>query len=318
MNKKSKKNSLKNVKNLSVKSFLERYYGITNEGISSMTHRVASSFFPQLKRASFEYIQKNPELVSTGKIVLVEDVNHAQAPYFMPEEEFLDISVGCGHREQVVLRIKELFQKMMDENLECLLIVEGEKDLEEDILFQPDLLVEDFLGSDCLKSFIDKASKKEGMILTGDYRLLEYQGLLHGDYCYETMSLPPLERQAVGISRKTDAVGIFYEHGILGISMEGISQSLEDIGQLQKTLLDIFPSEIEEVPEISPVLEEPSYSFKDMPTYELEKLMKVYRASGQMSYYHTVRREIVRRTSASKAHRVEKQKLKMMGMEEGD
>ena len=103
MGKKKKKNSLRNVRNLDATSFLKRYYGISHEDIENMTHEAMKFLFPQLKRTSFEYVQKNPELVSTGKIILVEDVKHYQVPYFTPSvSTFDDELLGCDDRERVI------------------------------------------------------------------------------------------------------------------------------------------------------------------------------------------------------------------------
>ena len=54
-----------------------------------------------------------------------------------------------------------------------------------------------------------------------------------------------------------------------------------------------------------------SYELSEMSNYELDNLMKIYRASNQMAFYHIVRRELVKRTKPCKEHRKAKADLKL-------
>ena len=320
MAKKKKKNSLKDVRNLNVQSFLEKYYGITHEGISNMTHKVASSFFPQLKRASFEYIQKNPELVTTGKIVLVEDVQHLMAPYFMPEESF-DSSIGCDEREKTIQQIVNTFELIEENKLEGLLFIEGDNPVDR-YLYRPMFLHNHFIEYGCLGEMMDATENHTGLFLRKDGTLVGYQLLSHGDNTYDTMKLSSLMRQAVGITKKTDTMGIVYEDGVLSIVMDGMVTKKDQKLDFKKDLLRLFPYsslpvEKAKYEEKSSLLDAPeTYTFTSMPNYELEQLMHVYRASGQLAYYHIVRRELVKRTQSTKTFR--KEKLKIKEMKEGE
>ncbi len=319
MSKKKKKCSWGNMRNLNVQSFLEKYYGISHEGISSMTHKVASSFFPQLKRASFDYIQKNPELVSTGKIVLVEDVEHFMAPYFMPEEP-VDTLTGCDERERTIKQIVDTFDQIKENNLEGLLIVEGD-DSVDSYLYHPSILHNRFLEYGCLGEMMDATMNHTGLFLRNNGDLVGYEVLSHGNNTYRTMQLSPLTRQAVGLTGRTDAIAIVFEDDILKLIVDGAVNMEEDGLSLQKDLLGIFPyapmtTKEEEV--TTSIVPPDTYTFANMPVYELEQLMHVYRASGQAAYYHIVRRELVKRTKSSKEFRREKEKLKIKEMEEGE
>lgn len=317
MGKKNRKQSFMKCKNLDAKSFLQKYYGISHQDISQMTHQTMSAFFPQLQRTSFEHIQKNPELISSGRVILVEDVKHFQAPYLKPDI-LEDSLVYCDSRELTIQQIVDTFAMLLENNLEGLLIVECE-DLLTPYLYRPNTLTSS--SATLFKSLISASDRESGILLKQDKTLVGYHILNHGDNSYQTMMLPVLERQAVGISRRTDAMAILYENEQLCIVVEGIKKELEDSTMLRKELLGLFPYDAiptqKTVP--SPSLATPSeYSFGMMSTYELQELMNVYRASNQMAYYHIVRRELVRRTKGTKEYRIRKEKEKVNQLIEGE
>ncbi len=321
MGKKKKKNSLGEIRNINVQSFLERYYGISHEGISKMTHKTATSFFPQLRRTSFEFVQKNPELVSTGKIIMVEDAEHFEAPYWMPDMDGLEELVGCTMRERIIHQVVDTFTIAQENNIEGLLLLEGETRLKEDYLFEPVTIHNRFIELGCLGEMMEASSENTGLVLTQAGELLEYTVLNHRDNLYETMMLPPLQRQAVGISRKTDTIGVFYEDGLLGLAIDGERKFYEEAFDMQKDLLRLLPEEeVYEEEREDTIEQEPptAYVFSEMPTYELVRLMHVYKASGQMGYYHVVRREVVKRTKDAKTYRALKESIKIKEKEEGE
>lgn len=313
MGKKKNKNSLSNIKNIGASSFLKRYYGISHEDIANMTHENMKSFFPQLQRASFEYVQKNPELVTTGKIIMVEDVRHYQIPYFAPETiPSEDLFLGCDDREKVIRKIVSLFQIAIEKNIPALFIIECSNPIQP-FAFQPRDILPNMIEGDCLSFMMEATNQGSGLLIRKDYSLVGYRILNHGDNCYETVILPPLQRQAIGISKKTDAMGIFYEDGLLGITIGGTLREISNKENLQKELLLLYPipEPKEREREITAIVNSPSsYSLNEMSVYELTQLMKVYRDSNQMTYYHIVRRELVRRTRDSKEFKIMKEREK--------
>ena len=270
MGKKKKKNSLRNVRNLDATSFLKRYYGISHEDIENMTHEAMKFLFPQLKRTSFEYVQKNPELVSTGKIILVEDVKHYQVPYFTPSvSTFDDELLGCDDRERVIQEVTRIFSTNLITGYNTLFIIEGDDSLEE-YAFQPRTISQNMLDCDCLLPMLQAIDQDSGLIIRDDYSLMGYRLLSHGDNCYDTMSLPPLQRQAIGISKRTDAIGIFLEDGLFGITVDGEMKELSDKEELQKELMNLFPMPKEILKEqntISTVSSPSTYSLSEMIVY---------------------------------------------------
>lgn len=318
---KKKKNSLRNARNLDAISFLRRYYGISHDSIETMTHDTMKMFFPQLQRTSFDYVQKNPELISTGKIILVEDVNHSQIPYLAPSEStFDDISLGLDDRERVIKKIVETIDISLKENIRALFIVEGDDSLKP-FAYQARQISSNILEDFLPNNMAEATSQDSGVIVTASYSLMGYKVLSHGDNYYDTMILPPLQRQAVGITKKTDAIGIFYDEGTLAIVVEGSIKELSTIEELQKELMILFPlqKEKEKEREVTAIVFSPStYALNEMSIYELEQLMRVYKVSNQMAYYHVVRRELIRRTKAGKEYRFSKAKQKQKFLEGED
>ncbi len=321
MGKRKKKNSLKDVRNLKATSFIERYYGISHENIANMTHDTIKIFFPQLQRTSFEYIQKNPELVSTGQIILVEDAKHYQVPYLAPSDSEIELTLGCDNRELVIQKIVKLFSVAVGRNLNALCIIEGDDSLD-NYTFQQFSISDSLLEEDSLLESMERATENDsGIIISADYSLKGYRFLGHGDNCYSTMVLPSLQRQAIGISKRTDAIGIVYENGVFAIMIDGTVKPIFDKNDLQKNLMRLFPipKEIPREREVNVIVNSPSaYTLSEMNVYELEQLMRVYRASNQDAYYHIVRRELIRRTRHCKGYKIAKQKQKQKMLEEGD
>ncbi len=310
---KKKKNSLSSIKNIGASSFLKRYYGISHEDIDNMTHENMKSFFPQLQRTSFEYVQKNPELVTIGKIIMVEDVRHYQIPYLAPETvPSENLFLGCDDREKVIKKIVNLFQTAIDQNIPALFIIECSNPIQP-FAFQPKDIIPNMVEGECLLPMMEATNQASGLLIRKDYSVVGYSMLNHGDNCYETVILPPLQGQAIGISKKTDAMGVFYEEGLLGITIDGTLKEIPNKDSLQKELLLLYPipEPKEREREVTVIVNSPSsYSLNEMSVYELTQLMKVYRDSNQMAYYHIVRRELVRRTKDSKEFKVTREREK--------
>ena len=108
-------------------------------------------------------------------------------------------------------------------------------------------------------------------------------------------------------------MGVFYEEGLLGITIDGTLKEIPNKDSLQKELLLLYPipEPKEREREVTVIVNSPSsYSLNEMSVYELTQLMKVYRDSNQMAYYHIVRRELVRRTKDSKEFKVTREREK--------
>lgn len=68
---------------ISLSKFLSRYVNLDGVDLSKVTHEQVKQLFPYLKRSSFEYVEKHPEDVCRGVIVMVSDKFHT-IPYYVP------------------------------------------------------------------------------------------------------------------------------------------------------------------------------------------------------------------------------------------
>ena len=74
---------------ISLAKFLVRYEFITNSSLNKITHEDVKVLFPNLKRCSFDSVRKNPYLVMSGQVVLVND-GRKTIPYYTPIIEDLN------------------------------------------------------------------------------------------------------------------------------------------------------------------------------------------------------------------------------------
>lgn len=110
---------------ISLSKFLARFGALQGEVLSHITHEEVKVLFPQFTRTTFEYARNNKELVSTGKILMVDDGKKI-IPYVLPELDYensflLDVlrqedeirEVDCGEYDYTSMSIYEL-KKLLD------------------------------------------------------------------------------------------------------------------------------------------------------------------------------------------------------------
>ena len=68
---------------ITLAKFLTRYLGIVGEDIKNLTHEDIKFLFPNIKRATFAYIEKYPGAVNSGNVLLVND-GKKTIPYYAP------------------------------------------------------------------------------------------------------------------------------------------------------------------------------------------------------------------------------------------
>lgn len=68
---------------ISLSKFLSRTLGLGGEKLSEITHDDVKVLFPQIKRSSFSFIEKNPQSLRMGLVQLVND-GRKTIPYYVP------------------------------------------------------------------------------------------------------------------------------------------------------------------------------------------------------------------------------------------
>ena len=68
---------------ITLSKFLSRTLGLEGSDLKRITHLDAKTLFPDLKRSTFEHVEKCPEEILTGKIMMVSD-GKTIVPYYVP------------------------------------------------------------------------------------------------------------------------------------------------------------------------------------------------------------------------------------------
>lgn len=116
---------------ISLSKFLARFGSLKGESLNHITHDEVKILFPQFKRTTFEFARTNKELVSTGKILMVDDGNKI-IPYFLPkldmentflldvlreEDEIREIDYGnYDYASMSIYELKKLLDKKFNSN----------------------------------------------------------------------------------------------------------------------------------------------------------------------------------------------------------
>ena len=116
---------------ISLSKFLARFGFLKGETLNHITHDEVKILFPQFKRTTFEYARLNKELVSTGKILMVDD-GQKIIPYLSPdidkkdtclldvlreEDEIREIDYGnYDYSSMSIYELKKLLDKKFNSN----------------------------------------------------------------------------------------------------------------------------------------------------------------------------------------------------------
>lgn len=75
---------MKEYKSVTLSKFLSRFLAVDGMALTKLSHADVKMLFPMLKRASFEYVEKHPEEVMMGRIIMVNDGKKV-IPYIVPD-----------------------------------------------------------------------------------------------------------------------------------------------------------------------------------------------------------------------------------------
>lgn len=97
---------MKEYNSVTLSKFLSRFLRVDGQTLTKITHSDVKTLFPELKRASFEYVEKHPEDVMMGKILMVSDGKKV-IPYIVPENKKCDSITKMPKYEEEVKEKKE-------------------------------------------------------------------------------------------------------------------------------------------------------------------------------------------------------------------
>ena len=70
---------------ISLSKFLSRYARVKGYNLNYIRHSDVKILFPHLKRASYDNVRKNRELLYSGQVIFVND-GYNTLPYYIPEK----------------------------------------------------------------------------------------------------------------------------------------------------------------------------------------------------------------------------------------
>lgn len=285
--------------------FLKQLCGIVHSDVGKMTHEAVRTFFPELKRTSFAHVLKNPELLQTGRIVLVRDAQLKPIPYMVPQQPIMSIEEIPITKEEQFEEIFASFEQLVELSSNALLLFEGN-----DLLDRYISGVKRIHGAenrDQLSThLIAAAVDNRGLIVGRTGNIYSYHNLqINGAELYEE----DLATQASMLTMLVDAYAMLVDdENQMTFVFDGIKYHNQDQDELKLMLEMSFVGDpehhIEETRDIK------NYSLSTMTIYELSELMKYYKRSGQTAYYHTVRRELIKKTESTKKFKERKEKQK--------
>ena len=89
---------------ITLSKFLSRTLGLEGSDLKRITHLDVKELFPSLKRSTFEHVEKCPEELLTGKIMMVSD-GKSVIPYYVPtlktEFEVHEVNIEFDEVEEV-------------------------------------------------------------------------------------------------------------------------------------------------------------------------------------------------------------------------
>ena len=101
---------------ISLSKFLARFGSLKGKVLGDITHDEVKILFPQFKRTTFEYARLNKELVSTGKILMVDD-GQKIIPYLSPDIDKKDTCLLDVLREEdEIIDQQKLLEEEMERN----------------------------------------------------------------------------------------------------------------------------------------------------------------------------------------------------------
>ena len=115
---------------ITINEFLESFYGKSSFKDRKFIHENIKTLFPDIERVDFEDIVKNPELVYTGKVVLVKDVNNNCIPYVVERK----IEINLDDREKLITELVSAISKFISNCDKSLILLENSDSISNNII----------------------------------------------------------------------------------------------------------------------------------------------------------------------------------------
>lgn len=294
---------------LSINDFLEKYYGRTDFRDKKLVHENVKSLFSDIKRVTFEDIVKNPELVYTGKVVLVRDCNNKCIPYITGYEL---INNGLDDRERLIVELVSAIDKIIQDYKNSLIILENNDSISSNVIGSMSQKI------DIIDDELVKLNNSGGILIKNLDHIYTFEYLITKLMNLNLVSYSQNKDSANDLSKEKDIIAInITNQGRVYITYNGSTSEKLNLIDIRNFLLkSYYPRQEESM--INYELTNSDLEF--LMDYELEQLEKKYRRERNGKMYFKVKLELHKRhvieKKENKKYRREKEKVKLKKMEE--
>lgn len=294
---------------ISINDFLEKYYGKTDFRDKKLVHENVKSLFPDIRRGNFEEIVKNPELVYTGRVVLVRDCNNKCIPYLTNYE--LDINECLDDRERLIVELVSAIDKMVKSYNDGLIILENQDSISNNVIGSTSREIS------IIDDEIVKLNNDGGILIRNIDDICTFEYLITKLINLNLASYSKNDNNANDLSKEKDIISISLKSsGRVFITFNGCTKELTNLLDIRNFLLKSYYPREDEV--LNSDLNDSDLNI--LMDFELEHLKKKYKQEKNYRMFFMVDRELSRRykekKKVSRFFRREKSKIKIRKMEE--
>ena len=273
---------------ISINEFLEKFYGKTDFKDKKLVHENVKSLFPDIKRGCFEDIVKNPELVYTGKVVLVRDCNNKCIPYITGYEL---IDNGLDDREKLIVELVSAIDKIIHDYKNSLIILENNDSISSNIIGSTSQEI------DIIDDEIVRINNDGGILIKNTDDIYTFEYLISKLINFNLVSYSKNSEMANNLSREKDIISISIKNsGRVFITFSGNTCELTNLIDIRNFLLKSYYPRQED--EINSELSNMELDF--LMDYELEHMKKKYKQEKNIKMYFKINRELSRRYKEKK------------------
>lgn len=293
---------------ISINDFLEKYYGRIDFRDKKLIHENIKTLFPDIKRGSFEDIVKNPELVYTGKVVLVRDCNNKCIPYLTGYEL---IESGLDDREKLIVELVSAIDKIIHDYKKSLIILENNDSISSNIIGSTSQEI------DIIDDEIVKINNDGGILIKNPDDIYTFEYIITKLMNLNLVSYSQNKESASDLSKEKDIIAInITDNGRVYITYNGNTSEKLNLIDIRNFLLKSYYPRQEQTINY----EITSSDLEYLMDYELEQLEKKYKKERNGKMYLKVKLELRKRHFAkkreNKRYKQEKQKVRIKKMEE--
>lgn len=299
---KKTKKKIGDFSSVSARYFLEKICGVSSENAETMNHNAIRELLPSLKRTSYAHVLKNPELVATREVIIVEDYEHQVIPYVVPEiiEPFSEDSFT--KQEKILNEILRAFSIVMELSETATLVIECNSSLNKYIV-KPKKIASGLDGAELASKLLEANYIHNGVMINSDGNVYNYEHLAKDSNIDETNFL-------IEVTATTDSVVVTADaNKDIAVILLGNRYPELDLSLLRAELSVHF--DFVKNKEKAGEVEIDGYRLATMSNYDLEELMRYFKKANQLAYYHRAKRELLQRTAPNKFHKKEKEKQKI-------